>query len=113
MCTKICNSQAVQKTLQLYAQNLGTKQPYHPLGLVPMDHCQMSLQVEPTVNLEYSQCYHFRKKLRDLWNKGADLAQLVPPTVPKQVPFMKIPVHDFVSSSYFAFVLRGYAVSLR
>lgn len=79
---EIHNSNTVQKTLQLYAQLLGTKPPFHPLGMVPMDHVEIVLTTEMGGNLEYSQRYHFRKKLRDAWNKGADLDKLVPPTVP-------------------------------
>lgn len=73
------NSDATQKTLQLYAKNLGIKPPYHPLGMVPMDHCQVCITTDPVKNLDYSQCYHFRKKLRAVWNKGGDLDSLVPP----------------------------------
>ena len=73
------NSEATQKTLQQYAKDLGTKPPYHPLGMVPMQLCHVILTVETTINLDYSQCYHFRKKLREVWNKGGNLDSLSPP----------------------------------
>lgn len=59
---ELVNSEDVQKTLQLYASNLGIKPPYHPLGMVPMKFCKIFISVEATVNLDHSQCYHFRKK---------------------------------------------------
>ena len=73
------NSDATQKTLQQYAKDLGIKPPYHPLGLVPMQLCHVTLVVDTVVNLDYSQCYHFRKKLREVWNKGGNLDSLSPP----------------------------------
>ena len=74
------NSDDTQKTLQKYAKDLGIKPPYHPLGLVPMELCHVRITVAPTTNLDYSQCYHFRKKLREVWNRGGNLDDLVPPT---------------------------------
>ena len=79
---EISNSQAVQKTLQLYAENLGTNPPFHPLGMVIMNHVNVLLTTQMGGNLDYSQCYHFRKKLRELWNKGLDLDKLAPPAAP-------------------------------
>ena len=73
------NSDDTQKTLQKYATNLGIKPPFHPLGLVPMDLCHVRITVPPMENLDYSQCYHFRKKLREVWNRGGNLDDLVPP----------------------------------
>ena len=47
-----------------------------------MDLCHVRITVDPMVNLEYSQCYHFRKKLREVWNRGGNLDDLVPPVLP-------------------------------
>ena len=79
---QFANSEATQKTLQQYAQDLGIKPPFHPLGLVPMQLSQVVLKADAVINLDYSQCYHFRKKLREVWNKGGDLDALTPPAPP-------------------------------
>ena len=76
---QMINSEATQKNNQLYAQNLGIKPPYHPLGMVPMEPCHVLLTTAPVKNLDYSQCYHFRKKLRAIWNKRGNLDTLTPP----------------------------------
>lgn len=68
--SQFVNADDTQKTLQQYAKDLGTKPPYHPLGLVPMHLCNVILTVEPCVNLHYSQCYHFSKETSRTLEQG-------------------------------------------
>ena len=79
---EIPNSKAVQRTLIRYSEDLHCKPPYHPDGIIPMNHVRPTLAVVAAVPLSFQQRFLYRRYLRQCWNRQGDLDSVPIPPAP-------------------------------
>ena len=70
---EIPNSDAVQRTLIRYAEQLHCKPPYHPDGLVPMQYATSHFLAPAPDDLTFAQRFLYRRYLRQTWHKKGNL----------------------------------------
>ena len=83
------NAVAVQQTLNQYVTDLKCKPPFHPDGLVPMQHVKLHFPVE-AIPLTYEQCFLYRRNLRKMWAKNGDLDSVPIPPPPNYRCFFSL-----------------------
>ena len=79
---EIPNSTAVQRTMIRYAEDLHCKPPYHPDGVIPMNHVHPTLAVVDATPLTFEQRFLYRRYLRQCWNRHGNLDSVSIPRAP-------------------------------
>ena len=79
---EIPNSTAVQRTMIRYAEDLHCKPPYHPDGVIPMNHVHPTLAVVDAIPLTFEQRFLYRRYLRQCWNRHGNLDSVSIPRAP-------------------------------